>query len=534
MIYCLKLEKQGQNKMKIKVLTTTLFIFLITVFLVIGLSHKKNEEQVTENYASSFKIILPTKERTLIPYQIIDRYSQAIIHKLFDNLFEYDESFGISGKLVSKWDIKNDNKFFSFELVKGVSFHNGKELTSDDVIFTLSNCFNGVNTMCSQITNFKKISKTSKYSLTVEFKKPFIYFLDLLTTPSLAIVPDKLANLNQKEFNMNPVGTGKYKVKNIGEKRIILTKNSNYFRGPAKVQELVFMYEDNVNNIKNIIKEDDFHEINHVFELLSSQIVNKLKRTYSSFSFPTFETSAVIMNQSNVYLKNIHMRKFLTLVFKKINFKEIFQEIGLEKATGFVPVGMETHLGLKDLNYSKLYNVSDLKDIYNNNLKDLSVVTFNLIMSKTIENSKALQERIDLVLKDYPKVKIVVKNLTKKMYYDKLIPRKTELALVTWVGDYPTPYHYLSWFHSKSKINISNIKDIKIDGFFEQVYGKDSKYINNQFKLLDKYIHENYLVISLFYPRHKYYYPVRIKGIKPNMLGINHFSYEKIYCTKCI
>ena len=52
---------------------------------------------------------------------------------VFENLLTFDGKFQLAPQLAERWEVSPDGKVFTFFLRKGVKFHNGKEMTAEDV-----------------------------------------------------------------------------------------------------------------------------------------------------------------------------------------------------------------------------------------------------------------------------------------------------------------------------------------------------------------------------------------------------------------
>jgi len=59
------------------------------------------------------------------------------VGQVHDQLITYDTKFSPQPRLAESWELSSDNKQVKFNLRKGVQYHNGRELTSDDVKYTL-------------------------------------------------------------------------------------------------------------------------------------------------------------------------------------------------------------------------------------------------------------------------------------------------------------------------------------------------------------------------------------------------------------
>jgi len=66
-----------------------------------------------------------------------DGSSSSALVNLYDSLVfpEYDGS--VSPLLATRWDVSPDGLTYTFRLRSGAKFHNGKEVTADDVVFSM-------------------------------------------------------------------------------------------------------------------------------------------------------------------------------------------------------------------------------------------------------------------------------------------------------------------------------------------------------------------------------------------------------------
>ncbi len=110
-----------------------------------------------------------------------------------------------------------DAKVWTIELREGMTFHDGVEVTAEDVAFSfeLYASEDSACTSCGKMQkNFDFAVVTGKYSLEVTFKEPNALFLRDLTrvNDTLAIIPKHHweAMGGADGFNANPLGSGPY------------------------------------------------------------------------------------------------------------------------------------------------------------------------------------------------------------------------------------------------------------------------------------------------------------------------------------
>ncbi|MEZ5424107.1 MAG: ABC transporter substrate-binding protein [Pyrinomonadaceae bacterium] len=71
-----------------------------------------------------------------------DAAAERVKNLMFNSLVKKDENFDYVGELAKEIKTSEDGLAITFVLRDGVKFHNGKELTSEDVKYTLDTLFN--------------------------------------------------------------------------------------------------------------------------------------------------------------------------------------------------------------------------------------------------------------------------------------------------------------------------------------------------------------------------------------------------------
>ena len=160
---------------------------------------------------------------------------------MFDNLIRHnplDSGKTIIPDLAHSWEIAKDGKTYTFFLRKGVQFHDGAELTADDVKATFDRIAKppqGISIPRSIL--FKAVSEiNAKDPYTVEFKlaepRPKSFIMLALASGWNVIVRKK--TLEDNNYNLRKVvtypGTGPFRsVRYIENEVRVMEKNPNYW-----------------------------------------------------------------------------------------------------------------------------------------------------------------------------------------------------------------------------------------------------------------------------------------------------------------
>ena len=219
--------------------------------------HLARAEGVPNEYdGSKFQLAAPEpnpKSGGVLKYAITSRPPHFDFHQsgtinslgsqgcMFDNLIRRDPRD--SGKtiipdLAHSWEIAKDGKTYTFHLRKDVQFHDGAELTSEDVKATFDRIAkppSGVSIPRSTLfASVSEIAAPDKY--TVQFKlaepRPATFIMSAIASGWNGIVRKK--TLEDNQYNLRRVvdipGTGPFKSKRRVENEIwVMEKNASYW-----------------------------------------------------------------------------------------------------------------------------------------------------------------------------------------------------------------------------------------------------------------------------------------------------------------
>lgn len=133
----------------------------------------------------------------------------------YDSLVEWDKDLNLKPALATSWKISADQKSITFNLRRGVKFHNGKELDANDVKYSVEKMLNpplpGSITTVSQVPGFLGVDVVSKYVARLNLKTRDARVFGFLAWGRYSpIVPAGL--YDQINVARNAIGTGPYRM----------------------------------------------------------------------------------------------------------------------------------------------------------------------------------------------------------------------------------------------------------------------------------------------------------------------------------
>ncbi len=173
----------------------------------------------------------------------------AVAIDLYNGLVQFDEKNAITPDLAERWSVSPDGKVYIFALRKGVKFTNGRELTAEDVKYSIERImdpatkspntwiFEGVIKGATDMEegrakDISGIKVTDPYTIQFTLEQPLGHFLALLTMPQALVLPREEVAKWGDDYGSHPVGSGPFILQEWRRQdRLILRANPNYFAG---------------------------------------------------------------------------------------------------------------------------------------------------------------------------------------------------------------------------------------------------------------------------------------------------------------
>lgn len=198
---------------------------------------------------------------------------------IFDSLLRTTPTLEIKASAAKDWTVKNA-KQYRFTLRKGMKFHNGYGVvTAEDVKYSIKRGLNtDGSTIVSKLDRLKPIEEggvvvKDKYTVEFNLKKPFVPFLKALTHGGGACQIQSKSAIKKlgKEYQVKPVGSGPFEVKNhnVGSS-LLLNGFGDYWMTDDQGNQLPYLDEIEIkpmpspSTLVNSIRSGDIQFINKI------------------------------------------------------------------------------------------------------------------------------------------------------------------------------------------------------------------------------------------------------------------------------
>ena len=328
---------------------------LLVAFFILSLCACSREPDIKNPNTITVGFLADAKR--LLPFLASDSASGEISGHVYNGLTKYDKDIQIVGDLAESWNISPDGLKITFHLRKGVKWHDGVELTAEDVLFTYQKIIDPkVSTpYSSNYGPVEKVEAVDKYTVKVVYKEPYAPALE---SWGMGIIPKHILeekDITLEEYNRKPLGTGPYILKEwVTGQKIILDAFDNYFEGRPKIDRFSARI---IPDTATMFLELKFGGIDFMgltppqFKLQAhSEFFNKY---FQKFRYSAFGYSYLGYNHLDSRFSDKRVRQAIT---HSINKKDIIDGVLLGYGTPctgpFPPESWAYNPGIKDLDYN--------------------------------------------------------------------------------------------------------------------------------------------------------------------------------------
>ena len=195
------------------------------------------------------------------------------VMQCMEGLVEFDKEMNLDPLLAESYSISDDGLVYTFQIKKGVYFHDdecfpdkrGRMLNSYDFKYCFERLCNPgtktrglwlfrdrvkgaaeyINSIQNNKLDVKEISGIQcpdSSTLVITLTKPFAPFLSILTMAYTFAYPREAVDYYKENFGYHPVGTGPFKfVKWDFDKELVFEKNQNYWKKNKAGKPLVYL-----------------------------------------------------------------------------------------------------------------------------------------------------------------------------------------------------------------------------------------------------------------------------------------------------
>lgn len=468
---------------------------------------------------------------------------------LFDRLVEVETTGPGQSKLVAglaeKWDVSADGKVYKFYLRKGVKFHNGEELTADDVVYTFDRMLNpktkALNTdfldmiagasdrMAGKAQTTSGLKVIDKYTVEITLASPFAPFLAGLATPGVGIYNKKATEAAGDKFGQNPVGTGPFKLKKWDyNSEITFEAFPDYFRGKAGIDLLVAKVIPSADTQRMEFEAGKLD----VFDLDNARTQIPYFRESAKWksqivSGPRVGTYYYALNQAVKPLDNLKIRQAIQYgINRELLLEKFYYKTGVP-AKGVLAPGLAGYnANLPGFKYDKAKAQQLVKE------SGVANPTIDIWQVTDSPNTLQINEAVQAMLGEIG-IKINIKQVDSATWSaTRKASNQMAMYHTSWSADFNDPDNFLYTFfapnNSKARsFNENNPRVVEILDKCRQITNMDERY--KLYQEAEKLVvYDDAAWVPLFHLEHLFVVSPKVKNFKVSWNGWSNMPYYGI------
>ncbi|GIN89332.1 peptide ABC transporter substrate-binding protein [Siminovitchia terrae] len=189
-----------------------------------------DKDKKKKETASEMRVALTGQPPTIDPMMTPGASTKQVARHIFEQLLTLNSNFEPVPMLADSVDKSDDGKTYTFNLRKGVKFHNGEEMTADDVVASMNRWIEQ-SSVAKATFGDSQFEKVDDYTVELKLNEPTLDTMEVIASPKQfsAIMPKEVIEKAGKDGAKEYIGTGPFKFSEWSQDQFIhLTKFEDY------------------------------------------------------------------------------------------------------------------------------------------------------------------------------------------------------------------------------------------------------------------------------------------------------------------
>lgn len=238
--------------------------------------------ELTEGSGGSIITVHSNDADSLDPQRTILGDSWVIFRSIYDTLISKNPALEFEPLIAESWEISDDGLEYTYAIRSGMTFHDGSEVTAEDVKFTFDRASDpeAPAQALSFIDAYDHAELVDASTVKLVLKMPSAPFTSNIAVEYFGILPQAAVEAAGDDFGTNPVGSGPWVFNEwIQGEQCSFTPFAEYVqyrsyvenKGAPKADELVFRV---ITEAQTQIAALQTGEINHIQSLPAHEYAN--------------------------------------------------------------------------------------------------------------------------------------------------------------------------------------------------------------------------------------------------------------------
>lgn len=480
----------------------------------------------TYSFSSTLNLSISGSIGRLNPLLATDSTSSDVADRIFEGLLKYDKNGRIVGNFAKTFEFVTPTKLL-IEINQGHTWHDGVEITADDVVFTYQAAINPkIFTPYSSIFRVvKDVKKISQYRVEITYTKPYFKALEvwLMSLIPYHILKDE-KDLMNSEFNSKPLGNSFYIMSEYKYGQDLeFTAYKDYKPHPAKIEKTILKNVSDESTMFLMLKSKKLDVEGLTPMQVDRQIDDDFKSSYQIVEIPSKSYTYLGFNLKKKKFQDRRVREALSLAIDRKELVDIlFFGHGRMALGPFLEGGIGFNPSIKAPTTDQQRAIDLLKEAgYDKNNPFEFEISTNSNNSTRVNAAQIIQYQLEKI-----GVKAKIRVTEWQAFLNRVVyGRNFDTALLGWSTPLmPDPYNL---WHSdsmkKGGFNYISYKNESVDKLIKEAESTvNRKELDRKFQEIYRQIVEDIPYLFLYVPNSITAVNKKISPIEASNLGIFH------------
>lgn len=235
---------------------------------------------------SSINIMLGSLPQNTLADSFVYISGQQVYMPVYDSVFRTDNNYRLGSRILKSWTASDDFMQYTFTLNEGLTFANGKPLTSNALRVMFEPGTKSLYVSDSVRRLVKKVKAVDDRTIEVLLKRPYSKFPSLLSDFRNIVVHE------DETLSPWPGGSGAFEVCYRSPKAIIIQRRKSPAAPGLEVQQIRYVVPEAARVDSRYIAEKEIS----FFPFISVTDIDAVAKNYSRFRFLSQRVKAVVFN----------------------------------------------------------------------------------------------------------------------------------------------------------------------------------------------------------------------------------------------
>jgi len=543
------------------------FIF-ITLFIVVIISillifQKINQHFVIETPSRGGKISegIIGVPRFVNPILALSDADKDLTTLLYSGLMRKTIEGDLIPDLAEKYEISKDKLIYTFTLKDKISFHDGEQITANDILFTINMVKNPIFKSPQRVSWVGvEVNKINNKTIQFVLKQPYAPFLE---DTILGILPSHIwESLPSEQFsfsnlNIKGIGSGPYKVKKIKKNtaEIVTYYKLVFFKkfalGEPFIKKLIIRFYPNEDTLLDAFNNKEINQISAIDPKKIEDIKRKRNYRVETTILPRIFGLFFNQNQASIFTDQKIINALDKAIDKERIIKEVFNNYAVAIDSPIPPSLLDEEYKLIDSSQKLLPSMAKTVENRANAINILENSGWKLnnegLLSKKVDK-ETIQLKFSISTSDTPELK-----RTAELIKEDLATIGVEVELKIFeIGDLnqnvirPRKYDALlfgqivsqesslfAFWHSSQRndpgLNVALYANLKVDKLLEDALNfLDTKERLEKYIQFREQIKKDTPAVFIYSPEFIYVVSKNIKGLSINHLNVTSDRFLEI------